>query len=186
MGQLRPESRAKLTTRQRRFVDEYAIDGNATQAAIRAGYTKNAASEAGHWLLSNAQVKAAVDANEAKRSAKALYTAEQVIRDLLPLTNVDIANFLVDNGDGTHSMAGINDIAKLPREITAQIMSIDQYEKYDQFGNPERVIKFKLHDRTKAVGLLGKHKTVQAFVEKVEVSNSLAATIDELKRRRSG
>lgn len=51
---------ARMTTKQRRFVSEYRKDGNATQAAIRAGYAKNGARTEGARLLANADIFAAV------------------------------------------------------------------------------------------------------------------------------
>lgn len=53
---------AKLTSQQTRFVSEYLIDLNASQAAIRAGYSEKAASRYGSKLLATPAVKAAVDA----------------------------------------------------------------------------------------------------------------------------
>jgi phage terminase small subunit len=71
-----------LTPKQARFVAEYLIDLNATQAAIRAGYSKHTAQVQSSRLLSNAMVAAAVDAALAKRSGKLEITAEKVLRDL--------------------------------------------------------------------------------------------------------
>jgi phage terminase small subunit len=62
-----------LTARQQRFVDEYLCDLNATQAAIRAGYSPKAAQPVSSRLLSNAMVsKAVADAQAARASASAL------------------------------------------------------------------------------------------------------------------
>ncbi len=57
----------KLTAKQERFVAEYLIDLNATQAAIRAGYAEKGASVEGTRLLANAKVAAAVAAAKAER-----------------------------------------------------------------------------------------------------------------------
>ena len=50
-----------LTEKQKRFVEEYIIDANATQAAIRAGYSRKTAGQAGDRLYKNVKVKAAID-----------------------------------------------------------------------------------------------------------------------------
>jgi phage terminase small subunit len=68
-----------LTDKQRRFVDEYLIDLNATQAAIRAGYSAKAAQGQGSRLLSNAMVARAVAEGAHKRAAKAEVTAQDVL-----------------------------------------------------------------------------------------------------------
>ncbi len=71
-----------LNPKQTRFVAEYLIDLNATQAAIRAGYSKRTAQEQGSRLLSNVIVAAAVDAGIAKRAGKLEITAEKVLADI--------------------------------------------------------------------------------------------------------
>jgi phage terminase small subunit len=72
----------KLTPRQQRFVDEYLIDLNATQAAIRAGYSENGAKVAGFRLLTNANVSAAVNRSQAKRAEKLEITAAGISAEL--------------------------------------------------------------------------------------------------------
>jgi phage terminase small subunit len=71
-----------LNPKQKRFVAEYLIDGNATQAAIRAGYSAKTAAQGAAQLLSNIKVRAAVDAAQAKINGKLEITAEKVLRDL--------------------------------------------------------------------------------------------------------
>lgn len=71
-----------LNPKQTRFVAEYLIDLNATQAAIRAGYSAKTAEQIGSRLLRNVQVRAAVDAGIAKRAGKLEITAEKVLKDI--------------------------------------------------------------------------------------------------------
>lgn len=71
-----------LTPKQQRFVAEYLTDLNATQAAIRTGYSKKTAKEQASRLLTNVNVRAAVDAAQAKLSGKLEITAEKVLRDI--------------------------------------------------------------------------------------------------------
>lgn len=73
----------KLTDKQARFVDEYLIDLNATQAAIRAGYSEKTAQEQSSRLLSNVKVKEAVEKAQEKVSKRALVTQEDVVKGLL-------------------------------------------------------------------------------------------------------
>lgn len=72
-----------LTPRQAAFVREYLVDLNATQAAIRAGYSKATAKEQGTRLLTNVAVKEAIFQAKGERAAKVDLTAETVIRILL-------------------------------------------------------------------------------------------------------
>ena len=68
-----------LTARQQRFVAEYLIDLNATQAAIRAGYAEKSATAEGSRLLVNAKVAAAVAAAKAERSKRTEITQDYVL-----------------------------------------------------------------------------------------------------------
>lgn len=72
----------KLTPRQLRFVDEYLIDLNATQAAIRAGYKASTADVNGPRLLGNAGVAAAIQAGKARRARRTEVSQDDVIREL--------------------------------------------------------------------------------------------------------
>lgn len=71
-----------MTPKQERFVAEYLVDLNATQAAIRAGYSAKTANEQGSQLLAKLSVRAAVDEALAKRAGKLEITAEKVLRDI--------------------------------------------------------------------------------------------------------
>ena len=71
------------TARQARFVKEYLVDLNGTQAAIRAGYSAHTANKQSTRLLTNADIKAAVDAGAAKQHAQLDLTAQKVLTELL-------------------------------------------------------------------------------------------------------
>lgn len=73
----------KLTAKQARFVEEYLIDLNATQAAIRAGYSDKTAKQKGYALLNDKHIKQAISEGQAKVSERTLVTQEDVIRGLL-------------------------------------------------------------------------------------------------------
>ena len=72
-----------LTHKQHRFIDEYVASLNATQAAIRAGYSKATASVQGSRLLRNVKVEAEIASHRAKLSEKMAVTQEFVIEGLL-------------------------------------------------------------------------------------------------------
>ena len=71
-----------MTDKQKRFVNEYLIDCNATQAAIRAGYSSKTAKSAGQRLLTKVDVKKEIDAKMSKMQDKTIASAEEVIRYL--------------------------------------------------------------------------------------------------------
>jgi hypothetical protein len=71
-----------LTAKQRRFVEEYLIDLNATQAATRAGYSEATAYAIGHECLKKPKVAAAVQRGQAVRSGEVRVTSDDVLREL--------------------------------------------------------------------------------------------------------
>jgi phage terminase small subunit len=71
-----------LTPRRKRFVEEYLIDLNNTQAAIRAGYSKRTANEQGARLLANASVREAIANLQASRSKRTEISADYVLTSL--------------------------------------------------------------------------------------------------------
>lgn len=68
-----------LTAKQQRFVLEFLSDLNATQAAIRAGYSSRTANEQGPRLLAHPEIKAAIDAAKLKRSERTEIDADRVL-----------------------------------------------------------------------------------------------------------
>lgn len=74
---------ANLTPKQQRFVEEYLIDLNATQSAIRAGYSERTANEQGSRLLANVSISEAIAEAQEKLSNKAQVTVEMVVNGLL-------------------------------------------------------------------------------------------------------
>lgn len=73
---------AKLTTKQRVFVDEYIVSLNATQAAIKAGYSAKTADVIGHQLLRKTLVQAEIQKAMDARGKKTGITAEYVLTSL--------------------------------------------------------------------------------------------------------
>ena len=73
------EIESKLTEKQKRFCDEYIIDCNATQAAIRAGYSENGAEVRGNELLRNSKVKAYIDARMEEKKKPIIATQDEVL-----------------------------------------------------------------------------------------------------------
>jgi phage terminase small subunit len=93
----------KLTPKQEAFVREYLIDLNATQAAIRAGYSPKTAQEQSSRLLSKAMVVKAVQLGMDKRADKLSLTAEDVLRDI-NLVKEDAMSRIADR-EGNMNMA---------------------------------------------------------------------------------
>lgn len=139
---------AKLTAKQKKFVEEYLIDLNATQAAIRAGYSTESAKEIGCENLTKPNVKAEIDKAIAERSRRTGINQDRVLRELAKIAFVnpnDVINF---------NEATVKGDAK--EEDLAAIASVKIKNIPTEDGEiTEREIK--LCDKLKALDLLGKH-----------------------------
>lgn len=87
---------ARLTDKQQRFVAEYLIDLNATQAAIRAGYSAKNADKIGSQLLGKTRVSEAIQAEKTARSERTEITQDYVIKKLKAIADQEAS-------DGTDS-----------------------------------------------------------------------------------
>ena len=100
---------ANLTPKQQRFVEEYLIDLNATQSAIRAGYSEKTAQEIGSENLSKPMVAKAIAEAQEKLSNKAQVTVEMVVQGLL--------NEAKDLSDGSTQSARVAAWAHLGKHL---------------------------------------------------------------------
>ncbi|HHX27616.1 MAG TPA: terminase small subunit [Firmicutes bacterium] len=160
LGELSDEERKPLTPRQERFVEEYLIDLNATQAAIRAGYSPASAGQQACDLLKLPKVRARIDIAVAERSKRTGVNADRV---LLELAKLALANPLdvVEALDAT-----IKDGAT--REDTAAIQSIKVKTIPQKDGDPIIEREVRMYDKNKSLELLGKH--LGMFIDKKEIS----------------
>jgi phage terminase small subunit len=115
---------AKLTAKQAKFVEEYLKDLNATQAAIRAGYSKKTANAAAGRLLVNVSVKKAIQEAQKKLSEEALVTQADVIRGLLKE-----AEYM---DDGTSHSARVSAWEKLGKHLGMFVERHDHTSKGDK------------------------------------------------------
>lgn len=137
-----------MTKKQKRFVEEYLIDLNATQAAIRAGYSPDTAKEIGCENLTKPNISAEVAKAMAERSKRTGVNAERIIYELAKIAFLNPADVI--NMDE----ATIRDGAS--REDTAAIASVKvKVIPGDEGDIVEREVK--TYDKIKALELLGKH-----------------------------
>jgi len=79
-----------LTKKQKRFVDEYLIDLNATQAAIRAGYSEKTAYSTGQRLTKNAEIQSYIQERQESRQKRTEITQDKVLQELAKIAFADI------------------------------------------------------------------------------------------------
>lgn len=87
---------ARLTEKQKRFVAEYLVDLNATQAAVRAGYSANRASEIGYQLLQKTTVSDEIQNAMQKRSQRTEITQDVIVEKLAEIALGEATDFSVD------------------------------------------------------------------------------------------
>lgn len=146
----------QLTGLQRLFVTEYLVDLNATQAAIRAGYSKKSASRQGVDLLQIPHVAEAIRQRQAKRLSKVEATAERVLDELARIAFADLR----DVATWTGSSVQLRPSDDIPPNAAIAIESVAS----GQWGP-----KITLHSKTKALELLAKHHGL--LVDRVKVEN---------------
>lgn len=143
-----------LTPRQRLFVAEYLVDHNATQAAVRAGYSAKTAEQQGSRLLTHPGVKAAVDEALAKQEKRLELKADDVLRELGRLALSDI-------GDGFDAQGKLLALKDMPLDFRRAISSIETDEILAGRGDSAVSIgvtrKVRLWEKPKALELLGKY-----------------------------
>jgi phage terminase small subunit len=155
----------KLTSKQTRFVAEYLTDLNATQAAIRAGYSAKTAQEQGSRLLSNVMVAAAIEVAQEARAQRTEITADRVLTELAKLGFANMADYMRASPGGDPYL----DFSELTRDQAAALQEITVEDFKDGRGDEARDVrrvKFKLADKQAALVALGRHLGI--FVDKHE------------------
>lgn len=147
---------ADLTDRQQRFVDEYLIDLNATQAAIRSGYSARTAQEQSSVLLSKPMIAEAVARAKAERSKRIGLTQDRVLEELAAIGFAKMSDFASWSGGSVSLKSSEDD--EIDTRAVAEVK-----QTASQFGNN---VGIKLHDKVATLKLLGQH--IGMFADKVE------------------
>lgn len=177
-----------LTAKQQRFVDEYLIDLNATQAATRAGYSKKTANEQGSRLLANVSVSAAIRQGMNARSGRVEITQDMVLKELAKIGFSDIRKVvrwgetqvrMIDGEEGEaddmvpyHGLALI-DSTEIDDNTAGAIAEVSQGKDG---------LKVKLHDKKGALVDIGRHLGMFSAPSHVELDAELKRIEVENKR----
>lgn len=163
-----------MTPKQERFCLEYLVDLNATQAAIRAGYSEDTARSIGSENLSKPDIVERIAQLQAERSARTKIDADWLLRRLADESMADIADLYDEDGN----IKPVHEWPMIWRIGLVQGMDVEErYEGRDE--NRERVVtrKIKISDRAKRLELIGRHVSVGAFRDNISVSGEIAVTI---------
>ncbi|HEI6794443.1 TPA: terminase small subunit [Yersinia enterocolitica] len=150
---------AKLTDKQELFAREYLKDLNATQAAIRAGYSEKTARKIGSENLTKPDVAERIARLKGERCEEVGIDAAYVLRRLVEIDQMDVLDILLPNGE-------LKPIKDWPKTWRTTLSGIDVTEMAGDV--PGFLKKIKWPDKVKNLELLGKHVDVQAFKENVK------------------
>lgn len=160
-GAAAPEWHSELNARERRFVEEYLVDLNGKQAAIRSGLSKKTATHAASRLLAKPSVRRAVGKLFDSIGISSIRILEEQAR--IAFANVVDYVQIVEDKNGDQSVV-ITPTDQLSREQLAAVSEISETVNEAGF----RVIKVKFCDKQAALAFLG--KVARLGVERVEVT----------------
>lgn len=147
----------RLTRKQQRFCEEYLIDLNATQAAIRAGYSVASAGSIGNEVLQKPEIRARIDAAMAERSKRAGINADRVLRELGRIAFVNPKDVIDLNTAEVLPGTSEDDLAV----IAGMKVKYVPRKEFDENGDAsvETAIEreVRLCDKLKALELCGRH-----------------------------
>ncbi len=155
-----------MTAKQRLFVAEYLKDLNATQAAIRAGYSEKTARQIGEENLSKPVIRKMIDEAMQQRSERTEITQDRVLKALAAIGFGDIRS-LFDSG------GSFKNITELSAEEAALLAGFDLSilkARDDDTPFEETVKRIKVNDRLRALEMIGRH--LNMFTDKLDVNFS--------------
>lgn len=170
---------SKLTDKQALFCKEYIIDLNATQAALRAGYSENTARFIGCENLSKPNIQDEIARLMAKRSEKVELTANDVLQEIKDLLSTDINDIMEivtkeiivrdHKGNIMYDEQGdpITEVMQTTRLKDTKDMSKAAIKSISEIGHNAHGIYVKRYDKQKTIEQAGRH--LKLFTDKVEV-----------------
>lgn len=139
----------KLTAKKSRFVEEYLIDLNGTQACIRAGYSPKRADAIAYELLRKPEIQEAIRKRRDELSKNIEVTQERIVLEMSRLAFMDIRNLFNDDGSPIS-------IKKLSDAAAAAIAGIDVVSIGNSDVGIGHVIKYRMPDKNRALENLAK------------------------------
>ncbi|MCX3308299.1 terminase small subunit [Pantoea vagans] len=151
-----------LTDKQEMFCREYLIDLNATQAAIRAGYSEKTANRTGSENLTKPDISQRIINLKSARNERVEIKADYVLHRLVEIDQMDVLDIMTDD-------MSIKPVSQWPASWRRYLSGFDLAEMFDGRGEEREMVgilkKIKWPDKVRNLELLGKHITVQAFRE---------------------
>jgi len=155
-----------MTEKQKRFVEEYLIDLNATQAAIRAGFSVKTANEQGSRMLANVSIQTAISKAMAERSKRTGVNQDRIVLELAKIAFVNAGDVINMDEATVKEDAATDDVAAI------QSIRVKIFPTKDGDGIEREV---KLEPKLKALELLGKH--LGMWNDKLDVNVNIPVVI---------
>lgn len=172
--------RKTLSPKQRRFVVEYLVDQNGTQAAIRAGYSAKTAQQQASRLLSKALVKKAFAAKAKLLEDASIMTAREVLQAQSRIARCDVRQLM--HPDGT-----IKPTNEWPDDAALAVAGVDIDELFAGTGRDRMQIgetrNLKLWSKDKALEFMGKHYRLVTDKIEVTIKEGLSERIKKARER---
>lgn len=165
-----------LTDKQRTFVEEYLVDLNATQTAIRAGYSKKMAAEIGCENLIKPKIAVAIAEVQAARSKRTEITADMVLEEITRLGFANMGDYIRidDSGD---PYTNLSEIAREQAAALAAIQVDDYTEGRGENARDVRKVPIKFHDKKGALVEIGKH--LGMFTPRIKHTGNVTISFDK-------
>lgn len=161
-----------LNAKQAQFVAEYLVDLNATQAAIRAGYSEATAQEQGSRLLSNVMVQAALQRAMAERGKRTEISQDRIIQELALIAFADMRDYAVIDAGGGVTLKPFEEMPEGASRVVGKIKEKRKLLSSGEGDGDNVVLDSQLEyghwDKVKALELLGKHMGL--WTDKLKVS----------------
>ena len=155
---------SKLTPKQAKFVNEYLIDNNATQAAIRAGYSSSTARQIGAENLTKPVIESAIETALNAQAERTQITADRVLAEIAKLAFYNPQDFIGEDGQPKK-------IDELDADAAAAIKEIEVSQVSGM-----TISKLKLADKGQNLERLGKH--FKLFTDRLDMSGEMTVSID--------
>lgn len=174
-----------VTDKQARFIEEYCVDFNGTQAAIRAGYSLKTAAVQAYENLRKPHIARAIDQRMKILAARSDWDAMAVLKRLAAELTADLADIF---DEATGALKPVHDWPLIWRQGGVLVGVETQELPADDDGELTngRVVKVRLVARTKQLEMMGKHQLVQAFNLKKVDDAPKVTPLEELARQLNG
>lgn len=176
-------AKAKLSGKQDRFCGEYLLDLNATQAAIRAGYSKRTAGSQGFDLLQKPEIAARIAEMKLERSNRTEITADRVVMEIAKIAFASMRRFVTIGSDGQP----IIDLSDTPDDDLDALIEVSTETVMESTGRDSppdhiRKTKIKLADKLGALEKLAEHTGVYAKEDKRKATDFAQAFAEIIGR----